>query len=188
MVFHRILISLLVLASLAGCFNRKAEPIARDTPAAPEEYRLGVGDIISIRVYGGEEDLTFPRIRLNDRGALTLPFGDFTAYGQTTRQLEAKITAGVKGQYLLNPRVWVNIEEYRPFYVQGQVARPGLFPYQPGMTVLRAITIAGGLRERASKSNWFVIRENDKSNRQVRVDQNSTVGPGDTIIVEESFF
>jgi protein involved in polysaccharide export with SLBB domain len=188
MALHRILISLLVLVSLAGCFNRQTEPIARQAAPAPEDYRLGVGDIISIRVYGGDEEMTFPRIRLNDRGSLTLPFGDFTAHGQTTRELESKITAGVKGQYLLKPRVWVNIEEYRPFFVQGQVARPGAYPYQPGLNVLRAITIAGGLRERASKQGWFVIRENEKSNKPARVDQNSVVGPGDTIVVEESFF
>jgi protein involved in polysaccharide export with SLBB domain len=188
MVLHRILISLLVLASLAGCFNRPTQPIARQAAPAPEEYRLGVGDIISIRVYGGDEDLTFGRIRLNDRGTLTLPFGDFTAYGQTTRQVEAAITGTLKGQYLLTPRVWVNIEEYRPFFVQGQIARPGAYPYQPGLNVSRAITIAGGLRERASKTGWFLVRENDKSSTPLRVDQNSVVGPGDTIIVEESFF
>jgi protein involved in polysaccharide export with SLBB domain len=188
MVLHRILISLLVLASLGGCFNRPTQPIARQAAPAPEEYRLGVGDIISIRVYGGEEEVSFPRIRLNDRGTLTLPFGDFTAFGQTTRQVEGAITASLKGQYLLKPRVWVNIEEYRPFFVQGQIARPGAYAYQPGLNVSKAITIAGGLRERASKSGWFILRESDKSSTPVRVDQNSVVGPGDTIIVEESFF
>jgi polysaccharide export outer membrane protein len=188
MVLHRILISSLVLVLLSGCFNRPTQPIARQAAPAPEEYRLGVGDIISIRVFGGEEELNFPRIRLNDRGSLTLPFGDFTAYGHTTRELESAITGGVKGQYLLKPRVWVNIDEYRPFFVQGQVARPGAYPYQPGLNVSRAITIAGGLRERASRSNWFVLRENDPSSKPVKIDQNSVIGPGDTIIVEESFF
>jgi polysaccharide export outer membrane protein len=154
----------------------------------PEDYKLGVGDVISIRVYGGEEDLTFSRIRLNDKGALTLPFGDFTAFGRTTRELESDITANLKGQYLLKPRVWVNIEDYRPFFMQGQVGRPGAYPYQPNLTVLRAITIAGGFRERASQEKIFIIRENDKSNTQLKVNMNSVVRPGDTIIVEESLF
>lgn len=188
MAIRNTVVALLGLVLLGGCFNRPSQPIAQEPPLAPEEYRLGVGDVISIRVYGGEEDVTFGRIRLNDRGALTLPFGDFTAFGKTIRELETAITANLKGQYLLKPRVWVNIEDYRPYFMQGQVGRPGGYSYQPGLTVLRAVTIAGGFRERASQKNIFVVRENDKTNKPTRVDLNSGVRPGDTIIVEESFF
>ena len=98
------------------------------------------------------------------------------------------MTKAMKGKFLRDPRVWINIDEYRPFFVQGQVQRPGAFPYQPGLNVNKAITIAGGFRERASKDKMFIVRENDKKNRPIRVDLNAYVGPGDTLTVEESFF
>lgn len=180
--------ALVALCSFAGCMTRSPQPAAQIPATAPEDYRLGVGDVISIRVYGGEEDLTFGRIRLNDRGSLTLPFGDFTAFGRTTRELENEITGTLKGQYLLKPRVWVNVEDYRPFFMQGQVARPGAFPYQPGMTVDRAITIAGGFRDRAAKDKVFLVRDGDKEQKKIPISRASPIGPGDTIIVEESFF
>ena len=156
--------------------------------SATEDYRIGVGDVISIRVFGGDEDLRFERIRLNDRGKLTLPFGDVVPFGRTTREIEAAIMEAVKGQYLLKPRVWVNIDEYRPFFMQGQVARPGAYAYQPGLNVSRAITLAGGFRERAAKDKIYLVREHQSLTEPVRVDPNAPVRPGDTVIVEESFF
>ena len=183
-----VLVWLIALFCLSGCLGRSATPVAPEPAAAAEEYVLGVGDVISIRVFGGEEDLRFDRVRLNDRATLTFPFGDFKAFGRTTRELESDITAELKGQFLLKPRVWVNIEEYRPFYMQGEIARPGAYPYQPGLTVRRAIIIAGGFRERAAKDKISVVREQDKTSTPVKVNLTSQVRPGDTITVEESFF
>jgi len=183
------LIFMLAVCLLSGCnLFGKPESLPPQPIAQTEDYRLGIGDVISIRVYGGEDDVTFPRIRLNDRGAMTLPFGDFTAHGKTTRELETSITSELKGQFLLKPRVWVNIEEYRPFFMQGQIGRPGAYPYHPGMTVERAIIIAGGFRDRAAQKGLLMIREQDKTHTKIKVYANTPVGPGDTIIVEESFF
>lgn len=182
---------LLIASSMAACVTAPprypAAPPAVNT-AANQEYRLGIGDIISIRVYGGDEEMRFERVRLNDRDALTLPFGKFQAYGQTTRELEAAILKSVQGRLLVNPRVWVNIDEYRPFFVQGQVARPGAYPYQPGLNVIRAVTIAGGFRERASQEKIFIVREEDKSGRPLKAELNTPVQPGDMVSVQESFF
>jgi polysaccharide export outer membrane protein len=82
----------------------------------------------------------------------------------------------------------VNIDEYRPFFVQGQVARPGAYPYQPGLNVIKAVTIAGGFRERASLQKIFVVRDGDRSSSPVKADLQTTVGPGDMVSIEESFF
>jgi polysaccharide export outer membrane protein len=161
---------------------------ARPVHKPPEEYRLSTGDVISVRVYGGEEEIRIERLRLDGSGTVVLPFGDFKATGKTTRELEAAITGAIKGRLLKNPRVSVNIDEYRPFFVDGQVGRPGAYPYQPGLTVRKAITIAGGLRERASLKKIFLLSESDKTHTPVNVDLNTPVGPGDTINVEESFF
>ena len=107
-----------------------------------------------------------------------LPFGQFRAAGRTTQEVEAAITENVKGRLLRNPRVWVNIDEYRPFFVEGQVGRPGAYPYQPGLNVRKAVTIAGGLRERASLRKIFVVRERDGVTSRQNVDLNAPVGPG----------
>jgi len=94
----------------------------------------------------------------------------------------------LRGRFLVDPHVAVTIDEYRPFFIQGQVQKPGGYPYQPELNVRKAVSIAGGFRERASLSKIFVVRENDKTNTPAHVDLNSPIGPGDTVTVEESFF
>jgi polysaccharide export outer membrane protein len=174
--------------SLFGSRDMVRAASSSDTPQNTAEYRLGTGDVISIRVYGGEEEIRLERIRLDDSGAITLPFGNFKARGATARELESVITESVRGRLLRNPRVGVTIDEYRPFFVEGQVQRPGAYPYQIGLNVRRAITIAGGFRERASLDKIFVYRDRDALNKPAKVDLNAPVGPGDTITVQESFF
>jgi polysaccharide export outer membrane protein len=159
----------------------------RAKPKSIEQYRLAPGDVISIRVYG-EDDLTRDKIRLTDTTILTFPFGNLVARGLTISELQNAIADGLRGRYLVNPHVSVTIDEYRPFFIQGQVQRPGGYPYQPGLNVRKAVSIAGGFRERASMSKIYVVRENDKSNTPAKVDLNSPIGPGDTVTVEESFF
>ena len=149
---------------------------------------MGAGDIVSVRVYGGDEEIRLERVRLGDAGSISLPFGQFKAVGRTTSELEAEITKVVKGRILVNPRVWVNVDEYRPFFVEGQVGRPGAYPYQPGLNIRKAISLAGGFGPRASMNRIFVVYEQDKSNTPIRVDLNARVGPGDTVTVQESFF
>jgi polysaccharide biosynthesis/export protein VpsN len=163
-------------------------PAASSQSRTSEDYRLGPGDVISIRVYGGEEDLRLERIRLDHSGMVSMPFGQFNALGRTTQEVEAAIMQSVQGRLLRNPRIWVNIDEYRPFFVEGQVGRPGAYPYQPGLNVRKAVTIAGGLKERASLRKIYVFRERDGATVRLKVDLNSPVAPGDTVIVEESFF
>lgn len=156
--------------------------------AADSTYQLGSGDEISIQVFG-EEDLSFDRIRLTDAGTLPYPFlGEVRAAGRTTRDLERLIADGLRGDYLVNPKVTVNVIEYRQFYVNGEVVAPGGYPFQPGLTVRKAIALAGGKTERASKSKMFVIREGDAASAPQRVTLDVRVHPGDILTIEESFF
>ncbi len=150
-------------------------------------YRLGAGDVLTIRVYD-EDDMTREKLRLPDSGLVSFPFGDVCALGVTVSELEARITEGLRGDYLVNPRVSVSIEEYRPFFIYGQVEKPGGYPFQSGLNVRKAVSIAGGFRERASPSKIYVVREGDAANAADKVDLNSPVWPGDTVTVEESFF
>src|SRR5713101_3974950 len=111
---------------------------------APElsTYKLGSGDMITVRVLG-EDDLRREKVRLSDAGTLSFPvLGEIKVKGMTVGALEQYITKGLKGRYLLNPQVTVSIEEYRNFFVNGMVEKPGGYPYSPGLTVRKAITLA----------------------------------------------
>lgn len=152
------------------------------------KYLLATGDVISITVYG-EDDLKREKIRITDAGTISYPvLGEIQVRGKTVGELEKFLTDGLRKGYLVNPRVAVTIDEYRPFFINGQVGNNGSFPYQPGLTVRKAVSIAGGFKERASMSKIFIVRDGDATNTPVRVDLNAPVHPGDIITVGESFF
>ena len=150
-------------------------------------YRLGPGDRIIIKVFG-EEDLSMD-FRLNDTGRLNYPFlGELVVQGLTVAELEQRITRGLRGSYLRDPAVTVSIAEYRPFFLYGEVQKPGGIPYQPKLTVERAIALGGGFTERASRSKIEVVRAGDPNHKAVRVELSDPVFPGDVITVKQSFF
>ena len=149
-------------------------------------YRLASGDVISVSVVG-EDDLKREKVRLNDAGTLQFPVvGEIRVRGMTIGDLESSIVNSLKGRYLVNPKVVVNIEEYRPFFITGEVGKPGGYPYVPGLTVLKAITLAGGLKDRASREKMFVVRDGNTIRQKVELI--SAIFPGDVLTIEESFF
>jgi polysaccharide export outer membrane protein len=151
-------------------------------------YQLAAGDVISIRVFG-EDDLSREKVRLTDAGTIPYPvLGEVRARGLTIGEIERSITNGLSGRYLVNPRVSVTVEEYRPFYINGMVERPGAYPFQPGLTVLKASSLAGGFKERASFSKITIIRESNPKAGPQKADINTPINAGDTIFIEESFF
>lgn len=152
-------------------------------------YRLGSGDVISIYVLG-EDDLKREKLRLTDAGTIQYPvLGEIRLRGLTTGELEQKITAGLRNaDYLKNPKVTVSIDEYRPFFINGEVAKPGGYPYVPGLTVLKAVSLAGGFKDRASKRNIFVVRDGAANEERKRVELDAPIYPGDILTIEESFF
>ena len=151
-------------------------------------YKLGVGDVITVQVVG-EDDLKREKVRLSDAGTLSFAYlGEIRVKGMTVGELEDHITKGLKGRYLLNPQVTVTIQDYRNFFVNGLVDKPGGYAYTPGLTVRKAISIAGGFKERASKEKINVIREDDPKGVPTRISLEALVQPGDIITVEESFF
>jgi polysaccharide export outer membrane protein len=157
---------------------------------APElsSYKLGSGDTISIRVLG-EDDLKRERVRLSDAGTVSFPvLGEIRVKGMTVGALEEYITRGLKGRYLLNPQVTVSIDEYRNFFVNGMVEKPGGYQFAPGLTVRKAISVAGGFKERASREKINIIRDDDPTQTPRKVDMNTAVRPGDILTIEESFF
>jgi protein involved in polysaccharide export with SLBB domain len=172
-------ISLFLLAVLFPLAGIAAETLS--------DYRLGSGDRIQIQVFD-EPDLSM-EVRLSDAGTISYPFlGEVRVSGNTVSQLEAQIVGGLKGDYLVDPKVNVSVVEYRPFYINGEVEDPGGYPYQPGLTLRKAIALAGGFTERASKSKINVLSEGAIDGRQRQIGMDVMLNPGDIVTVEQSFF
>lgn len=148
------------------------------------DYQLGTGDTVRIDV-SGEPDLSM-EVKLSDPGTVSYPFlGEIRVVGMTLEELQERIYSGLKGDYLVNPNVNVSIVHYRPFFIYGEVKSPGGFSFQPGLTVSKAIALAGGFTERASRSKISVSREGEQPRR---VNIGAAVEPGDMITIEQSFF
>lgn len=151
-----------------------------------DNYTLGPGDVIVIQVFG-EDELKL-ETQLTDSGTVNYPFlGTIKVTGMTIKQVEQHVYQGLKGDYFVEPNVFVGIVQYRPFYIHGEVKKPGGYPYQPGMTVNQAIALAGGMTERASRDKIFISREGDKNNTQTG-SLASRISAGDTITIEQRFF
>ncbi len=170
------------------CFVTKPLLVfAENDVADSKQYLLGTGDMVRIQVYN-EKDL-YLDTRVSDTGKISYPFlGELEVKGLSLSQLEALITSRLKGDYLIDPRVSIDMIEYRQFYVNGEIKNAGGFPYQPGLTVRKAISLAGGFKERASKDKIFVIHDDSTTSESVKVTLDDSVHPGDIITVEQSFF
>ncbi|MDD1782184.1 polysaccharide export protein [Enterovibrio sp. ZSDZ35] len=154
--------------------------------AGEERYLLDDGDRISIKVYG-EDDLSMDLL-LTARGRFDYPYlGRIQAAGKSVGDLQRLIETGLRGDYLIDPKVTVNVIQFRKFYVNGEVNHPGGYDFQPGLTVGKAIAIAGGFTDRASR-NKIQKTEAKNGNTEKNVGLSQAVSPGDIIVVEQSFF
>lgn len=152
-----------------------------------QEYQLGSGDLLKVTVFN-QEDLS-GEYTINGAGQISLPLiGDVNAKDLTAKQVEQGITNKLKPDYLLNPRVSVQVLNYRPFYILGEVKEPKSYPYVDGMTYLNAVAIAGGYTYRAKEDYVVVIRMNDPQKRELTLNMDEKVLPGDVIHVKERYF
>lgn len=153
----------------------------------PDSYVLGNGDVISILVFD-EQDLTMDA-QIGDSGEINYSYlGALKVSGKTPVQLEREITSALQDGYLVNPSVNVSIKQYRPFFISGEVRSPGSYSFQPGLTLDKAIALAGGLTDRASNRRMFVIRAGSSDQDKKRIKLSAPVGPGDVIEINEGFF
>jgi protein involved in polysaccharide export with SLBB domain len=154
---------------------------------AESAYQLGAGDRIRISVFN-QDDLSGD-YALDGKGRFSMPLiGAVSAEGLTPAQLERILVGKFKPDYLVNPRIYVQVMNYRPYYLMGEVNRTGAFPYIAGMTYLKAVAIAGGFSYRAKKGHVFVIRAEDAEQEEVKIDVDEKVQPGDIIRVAERMF
>ncbi|MDE2197958.1 MAG: polysaccharide export protein [Rhodospirillales bacterium] len=180
-------ISALVIALLlAACTPGAGLPPL--PPATSTAYRLGPNDQIRVITFG--EDALSEIFRVNDGGMVALPLlGLVRAEGRTPDELATHIADLLREKRLLRaPSVAVEVTEYRPIFILGEVAKPGQYAYQPGMTVLSAAAVAGGFTYRAAERNFAVMRRIDGHPVQRRAGPETLLRPGDIITVLERYF
>lgn len=159
-----------------------AEPVRHDAA-----YHLDAGDRLRVVVYG-QEGLT-NTYAVSAGGSITMPLiGSVPARGRTTAGLAAAISAKLRAGFIREPSVAVEIEAYRPFFILGEVAAPGQYPYVPNMTAETAVAIAGGFSPRARRDQVTVTRADASGTQRFVVPPGSPIGPGDTVLVGERWF
>ena len=180
MLRHALLFAFILAAGFGGA-------VAPVWAAAPRDYQLGPGDLLRIVVFG-HEDLS-GEFEVKGTGHVSLPLiREVKAAGLTLRQFEQAVIDALKPDFLINPRVSVDVLNYRPFYIIGEVKRPGSYPYVNGMTVVNAIALAGGYTYRAKENKVLITRASDAERKQEPADHQSVVLPGDVIEVPERFW
>jgi len=156
-------------------------------PAHDAAYRLDAGDKLRVVVYG-QEGLT-NTYAIDAGGSITMPLiGAVPARGRTPAGLASAISAKLRNGYIREPSVAVEIEAYRPFFILGEVAAPGQYPYVPNMSVETAVAIAGGFSPRAQRDRVTLTHTDHSASSRFVVPLGSALGPGDTILVGERWF
>ena len=208
-----VLLCLFAALALSGCMGRSA-PVAAvhpqsdldslayamDAPApaaayaaAPmparydAAYRLDAGDRLRVVVFG--QDRLTNTYAIDAGGSITMPLiGAVPARGRTPAGLAAEITGKLRRGYIREPSVAVEMKSYRPFFILGEVAAPGQYPYVPNMSVESAVAIAGGFSPRASRDRVTLTHTDSSGSSRMVVPLGTALGPGDTVLVGERWF
>lgn len=188
---RQISFALVAFATLlsGGCASSVLPPGAGlSEPGAVPDYLLGAGDRVRVTVFG-ETELS-GEFLVSSRGAVAMPLiGEVQAGGTTldafTNTVQQKLVAS---DMVRDPKVSTDIITYRPFYILGEVATPGQYPYAIGMTVTKAVATAGGFTYRANAGTVYVTREGNTREQALPVTASTWIGPGDTIRVAERTF
>lgn len=203
------LLAVLIAAQAGANLQAQALPARQQSPPPPQEqpaavlhspgdmeltpvgsdseYKLGRGDRVQV-IVARHEDLSGEFI-VDGNGQFFMPLiEEVDAAGLNPAELESRVVDLLKPDYLVNPRVNIQVLKYRPYYLMGEVASKGAFPYLAGMTYLKAIAIAGGFTYRAKQDHVFVIRADDETFEEVKLPISEKVQPGDIIRVAERLF
>jgi polysaccharide export outer membrane protein len=183
----------LLIAQPQVAFAKAATPVnaAASTPVPQEKidpgYALGSGDKLRVIVFG-EDDLGGEYV-VDDNGFVRLPLiGQVSASGRTVKQLEEDIAKQLGSRYLKNPRVSIEVVSHRPFYIIGEVNKPGEYPFVAGMSVLNAVAMAGGYTYRANESVVFIRHKGAQDEEKLPADDSTRLVPGDIVNVVERWF
>ena len=158
-----------------------------DSKGPSKGYRLGTGDKVRLQVFD-EQELS-GEYEVDDSGYMRLNLvGQVKAAGLTVEEFERNVKVALEDGYLKDPKVTVEVINYRPFYIIGEVNKPGEYPYTNDMNILNAVAKAGGYTYRANESDVYVRRNGDTKEVPVPADQTTKINPGDVIRIPERFF
>ena len=176
---------LILMALLQGC--ARTPQFADYSAMSQGPYTLASGDRLRVIVFG--QDSLSNSYSVDGAGNIAMPLiGLIPAQGRTTQELSHELETHLRNGFLRQPRVSVEVEAYRPFFVLGEVTTAGQYPYVNGMTVQTAVAIAGGYSPRASKSSAELTRVVEGAPATYSVPPTFPVRPGDTITIKERFF
>lgn len=180
--------------ALAACENvatlgpaTQAEQAALVQSAALSAPQLQPGDKIKITVFG--EDRLSGEFEIDQAGYVSLPLaGTLKAAGLSKQQMEQSLAKKFSSEYLRNPKVTVDISNFRPFYIMGEVAKPGEYPFKNGLNVMSAIALAGGMTYRAKQSNVQIQHVGEAGFKEFTMSPTIPVLPGDLIRIPQRYF
>jgi protein involved in polysaccharide export with SLBB domain len=174
---------------VSGCAGNTLSEAEQQSLAetATAAAKLAPGDKITVTVFG--EDKLSGNYQLDQSGQISLPLaGTIEALGLTQTQLEEALAKRFRSEYLKNPKVTVTITTLRPFYIVGEVEKPGEYPYKSGLNVLTALATAGGPTYRASRSTVQIQRHGEVGMHDYPISVTVPILPGDVIRVPERYF
>ena len=181
------LLFLVAVACISVGVSIRASAQTPQAAASADSYVLGPNDRIRLKVYG-EPDIT-GEYEINSAGQVSIPLaGHIRAAGSTTRQLEKSIASALAKGIVRDPRVNVDIAQYRPYYILGEVKKSGEYPYRLGLTVMDAVASAGGFTYRANENKVFLRRAGAGVEETHALDAPVLVYPGDNIRIPERYF
>jgi polysaccharide export outer membrane protein len=175
------LLFVLLLVPLAACSLNSVTSYTAETRGP---YTLDAGDVVAVSVYG--DDSLTKSYKVDDSGTVALPLvGPIAVRGLTTTQAAGMIAAALAHGFMRSPNVAVQIDTYRPFFIQGAVKNAGQFAYVPGMTIRAAVSTAGGYSDTANRSRATIYRKDADQMQKASVDLDFPIYPGDTIVIAE---
>ncbi len=181
-------IALAAMLTCVGGFASANEAVPSKLASTnPGDYILGSGDKLRVTTFG-EQDLS-GEFEVGSTGKVSMPLiGDITVTGQTVSQVGRSIEEKLRSGYLRDPKVNIDVLNYRPFFILGEVIKPGSYPYVNGMTVVNAVAMAGGYTYRADKDGVTIEHAGSQAKKEQKIDETGTVMPGDIVRVPERFF
>lgn len=198
MVPMRYVVSLLAVLLLTGCSGAQladndggalalASYNATPPRAGVGAYVLGPGDRVRLKAYS--DDQLSGEYEVNSSGYVSIPLvGEVRAAGHTTRQLEETIVARMRGKLAQDPKINIEIADYAPFYIYGEVKKAGEYPYRPGLTVADAVATAGGLTYRANENKVYLRHAGTSVEQIVPLGVPMRIFPGDNLRIAERYF
>ncbi len=184
---HAIAATLMILTATAALASDIPDGVRPPADPVSQNYTLGIDDKLSLTVYG-EDGLTGEQ-QVGPDGSIAVPLiGKVRAEGRTVDAVSAEIRDRLAAGYLRNPSVSIAILTFRPFYILGEVNKPGEYAYRKGLSVAEAVATAQGFSYRARKKYVFVKRAGASEEQKLELRPDLLVMPGDTLRIGERYF